>query len=277
MNRASEGPKPASDERLWTDVEHRRYFVIPDNVSMPAGELEIRAANGQRQRVNEATAAPYEVTREQGIEWAKDALRSVMGQLIEGIGKTLGGPAADTTAQDHDNGGTAASGSSPPNSPTPGLDLLADLTARSRDQLAGDYSAMGRALREHFGELGKAARAAVSGDPERMAAAQARMAEWTETLAAHGIRVPTGSDAGAAADPEPQAATAAAETASAPAEPSTADDTSNAAPGPPGLAERLRAMAETLRRRADALAAERAAAGRRSSVAPSTDDTPGSD
>lgn len=144
----------------------------------------------------------------------------------------------------------------------PGVDLLADLTQRPREELAGDYAAMGRALREHLGSLGRAALDSVSGKPERMAEAQERMAAWNETLKSHGVgaEIADGADAPApphaAADPRATSVQPAA-FGNRPGAGEGAPESRTAAPD---IASQLRAMADAMRRRADALAAARDAA-----------------
>jgi hypothetical protein len=243
-------------QALWSSPDRTRQFLIPDALELPPGELLLRTATGREWRVDPAAIGPYEVSEEEAVAWAKASLEAVMRQLGAGLREAIGGSAVPRSLE----GATEMEAPAPgpgPVSPTPGLDLLADLTGTPRGGLAGDYGAIGRALRTHLGELGSAALDAVGGDPARMAAARERMDRWTETLRAHGIGGPSEAQPGAVPEESPPtSAWAAGARTDRVAEPPEA---AGREPGdrPDGITARLRDLAEAFSRRADALAGAR--------------------
>jgi hypothetical protein len=68
-------------ESLWKSFEPPRFFIIPDNVAPPAGDLSIRNLIGERRSVDPASVTRYEVTEEQATEW----MRGKVGNLLEGV------------------------------------------------------------------------------------------------------------------------------------------------------------------------------------------------
>ena len=110
--------------------------------------------------------------------------------------------------------------------------------------------------------MGRAALDSVSGEPERMAEAQERMAAWNETLKSHGVGA--GVADGADGPGPPQAGGDPGATSVQPAASGNRPGAGQGAPesrtAAPDIASQLRAMADAMRRRADALAAARVAA-----------------
>jgi hypothetical protein len=271
MTERAAGADTSDDEgpRLWTNASRTRYFLVPFGTDLPQGDLPILAFGGHELRVDPRALTRYEIGEAEAFAWTRTELNSVLRRLGDNLKSAVERSAAREPRHPEAEGGDAAG---PQRRPTPGLDLLADLTDRPREELAGDYAAMGRALREHLGSLGRAALDSVSGDPERMAAAQARMAGWNETLKANGVdasaddRTGAGNvEGGDVSDSPRSAGESGADRGHTEQDPSAeppgaAPRQSESRARGPDIASELRAMAAAMRRRADALAAAREAA-----------------
>jgi len=243
---------------IWADECGTRRFLLPNDLDLPPGDFPLHTAAGRQRRVDVAALAPFEVSAEETETWAKAELKDVARRLGAGLKEALLGPKRPDA--DTDAGACAATGEGKDQgrpSATPGLDLLADITATPRDGLTDDYAAIGRALRGYFGDLTATVGDALGGDPARMAAAQARMDQWAQTLREHGVAAPS-----VPVDPVVEASAAAAARPSSGGSAPGAPDrgVTPGAAGAAGIAERLRQLADDLRRRAESLADARQAA-----------------
>jgi len=68
-------------ESLWKNLSSNHFFIIPDEIELPAGDLAIRNLIGERRKADGASLAPYEVTEKQATEWMKGKV----GNLLEGV------------------------------------------------------------------------------------------------------------------------------------------------------------------------------------------------
>lgn len=50
------------DKTLWLDIQQNRYFAIPTDADIPAGELTLHRLNGETRAVSAAAVAPWQVT-----------------------------------------------------------------------------------------------------------------------------------------------------------------------------------------------------------------------
>lgn len=66
---------------LWTDPARSRYFVLPDEEQLPPGEFVLRTLTGRELRVEEASAAAFEVSEAEAREWVK----AEFGELLDGV------------------------------------------------------------------------------------------------------------------------------------------------------------------------------------------------
>jgi hypothetical protein len=171
---------------LWADPDRARQFLIPDAVDLPPGDFRLRTATGVEAHVDPAALAPFEVSAEEARVWAKEQLKDVARRLRASFKDRPGGSARGEGDREAGQGPRDDAGQA---RPTPGLDLLADITSTPRDRLTGDYRAVGRALRDYFKDIKDTAGEAMSGDPRREQSARERMRSWAETLKAHGVGV----------------------------------------------------------------------------------------
>ena len=72
-------PTTTTSATLWSDSARSRYFVIPDDETLPAGEFTLWTITGSRKDVDAAALAPFEVAEAQ----AKDWLAGQFGQLLD--------------------------------------------------------------------------------------------------------------------------------------------------------------------------------------------------
>lgn len=207
---------------LWTDASKSRCFLIPDNINLLPGSFVLETMTDHKFHVDARIIAEFEIAKEQANKFLKFQLRDTLGKLSKNLRNVLPTGEVQTSA-------------------TPGLDLIAALTQIPRKNLTCDYASIGKALRTHLSDLANAAKDAVGGDPERMAAARERMENWGKILREHGIEVP---------HPENQ------ETPTEPAQ-EHAEPEGTPSVDEPSFSERLKGLAEEFRRRADALEAAR--------------------
>lgn len=233
----------ALPDALWYNPERTRHFLIPAGLRPSSGDYLLRDAGGNELLVDAVAMAPFEISAAAADAWTKNELGRVL--------RTLGGnprrsfPSVPAPEQPGN-----ASADAPA---TPGLDLLAAITGTPRADL--DTGALGAALKRYFGDVGGTVADAVSGEPARIARAKVRMAEWSAILRAHGTEVGEAAPAGTPSGRVPTSEPGAPE----PAAGGTATESDSGRPVGEvgGLAERLHALAEDFRRRADALAAAR--------------------
>lgn len=222
-------------QHLWLSADRSRYFLPPADLELEDGADLIRSMRGQVRQVALENLLPFEISEEQAQAWARKEFSHVLQQLRQAC---LNREAEASTSSSSADSTPEASTSCP----TPGLDLLAELSRTPRQSLEGDLGAIGRALRVYFRDIGTTVADATSGDPARDARAHERMTCWRAAL-------------GEAPDQEGEPGDAIPEK---PADPEAADEPV-AAEQTTAWAEPLRSLAEQLRLRADAIAAARQA------------------
>ena len=65
-----------SPTRLYLTRDGKRFFLIPDDTTLPAGDLELRSLGRPWARVDAEAAAPYQLTRARAGEFAEESLDS---------------------------------------------------------------------------------------------------------------------------------------------------------------------------------------------------------
>jgi hypothetical protein len=127
-----------------------RHFLVPDDASIPAGELTVGSSTGEEWRVDPEAVAPYEVSREEALADVRGQVeRSVAGlvDLLAGAVDTAGGTLADP-------------------------ERLAGLLGLA----AADLPELGSALRGLAADVQMTLAAVASGQPADLAAVSARLA-----------------------------------------------------------------------------------------------------
>lgn len=87
---------------LWSDLQRRRFFVIPDAETLPPGDFALHTLTGRSLRVDPAAAVRFEVTEDEAKAWLKgefgtllDTARGAIDRFIEKLrsassGNTVG-------------------------------------------------------------------------------------------------------------------------------------------------------------------------------------------
>lgn len=170
-------------QRIWFTPDLSRRFLIPASVELPEGDDSLVTATGEQRQVVIADVLPYEISAEEAQAWAKQELAHVVRQLKDANPFQRRDPAEGNHQEERQ-------ASEAPASSTPGLDLLADLTRTPREEMEGNYSAIGKALGSYFRDIGSAFSDALSGDSDRKEQADQRMEQWADELRKHGIATP---------------------------------------------------------------------------------------
>lgn len=68
---------------LWATRDGQRVFRLPEQ-ALPRGELELLSVGGERQHVDEAAAARFEISREEALRELPGAIRSAVAQRRSG-------------------------------------------------------------------------------------------------------------------------------------------------------------------------------------------------
>lgn len=66
---------------LWSTPDRTRYFLIPEGRELPPGGLLLVRLTGQRQEVDPAAAAEFEVARDEAKSWTESELKAVLGDV----------------------------------------------------------------------------------------------------------------------------------------------------------------------------------------------------
>jgi hypothetical protein len=74
---------------LWSNSVRSRFFLIPDDNSLPPGDFVLRTITGREQRVASAALAPFEVSEEQAKEWLKDEFGKILDNARGGVNRFL--------------------------------------------------------------------------------------------------------------------------------------------------------------------------------------------
>jgi hypothetical protein len=67
---------PASPQRIYVSRDGKRFFLIPDDTTLPGGDLEIRSMGRPWAHVDGDAAEAYVVTRERAGMFAGDSLET---------------------------------------------------------------------------------------------------------------------------------------------------------------------------------------------------------
>lgn len=182
---------------LWRDEARRRFYLVPDGAELAAGPLVLRSGASRQLAVDEASATPYEVTKDEARAFLDARLDRFVGGVkhsvedaLAKLGIPLGGRATDGPAASASY--TSMSDSAPvegaPVEPGPGVRLFADLVGEAPERVT-DPDVFIQSLRTLGDRAVELARQATSGE-EGKAAARARLQALADTLRAHGLAAP---------------------------------------------------------------------------------------
>jgi hypothetical protein len=114
---------------LYTTPERDRFFLIADDVELPAGGFVIHTTKRQEHRVDPEFVAAFEIPRQRAEELLKEEMRSALRQF----GRSVRGIAADAPE--------------PPTKPTATPALVRELFSLDLGTLLSDPDALTTALR----------------------------------------------------------------------------------------------------------------------------------
>ncbi|MFI4949822.1 MAG: hypothetical protein ACHP7A_02165 [Caulobacterales bacterium] len=159
--------------QLWRTADGARWFLVPADAQLPPGDLAIRAIDGPDARVDAGSAAPYEVSEDDGRAWAKAGLGGTLDELKHAIDGKL----ADLRGRLDEVRRTPVAEDGPltPDAGPALLELIGALPGVIGKSLSGDAARVGEASRAMAGLRARLAAAGVDVD--------ARLTDFPERLA----------------------------------------------------------------------------------------------
>lgn len=73
----------------WSDGTPRRFFLLPDDDAIGAGEMQLRGPGGRRRTLAEAALRPYELGEPAALRWAQAQLNVTLDELRDGVDERL--------------------------------------------------------------------------------------------------------------------------------------------------------------------------------------------
>lgn len=162
---------------MWLNSTQTRFFLIPAEQTLPAGDLVLRTLTGQAQSVDPAAAAQFEVTEEQAKQYVQARLGEALEQIPPAVSDYLGMLAHQAEKQEF-------AWSFKPGAPSP---LVTDLLGFTPEQLRQNPELAKQWLGNLVDGLGTFLNQAASSDPAEQAAAQQRIRSLQATLERHGV------------------------------------------------------------------------------------------
>ncbi|HET6232747.1 MAG TPA: hypothetical protein VFE05_21915 [Longimicrobiaceae bacterium] len=194
---------------LWTDDVAKRFYLVPEDVSLGEGPLALRAGAFRRVAADPAAVAPYEVPKDE----ARAFLDRGFGEFVTGARDSLIATLGLTPFPKLDEPEESEG-------PGPGVRLFADLAGEPPERIAEDpqafVDAFARMMRGAGDKLSRALRSEGGKDELRAA-----MSDLAATLKKHGISAdPAGAPTSASAEsPKSSEAPAPADVAAPPTTP----------------------------------------------------------
>jgi hypothetical protein len=158
---------------LWRAPSEGRYFIVPANLTLVAGDFVVVDQAGATRSVALEALRPYEVTEPQARRWAKDELGRALEELRRGADEKLAELRARLEAFNREPIGPDAKATRDLGPAL--LGLLKDLPGVLAKSLSGDAERVGDAretmarLQQRLREAGVDLDARFSGFPDRLA------------------------------------------------------------------------------------------------------------
>ena len=165
---------------LWTDTAQTRYFLIPEDESLPAGDFVIRTFAGGTQSVDPLALTNFEVSERR----AKEYVRADMDQTLEQVRGAVSGflAMASLEAQKH------KTAPPPPQPAQPAPDLVTALLGLTPEELRQNPELLKERLGGLFTEFKTFLENTISEDPARLEAAREQTHAVRMTLEQQGIQ-----------------------------------------------------------------------------------------
>jgi hypothetical protein len=146
---------------IWKTTDPNRYFIVPDDLTPVAGDLEIRNLMGEPRHADPEWLTPYEITEAQAHLLARDQLAHTLGELKTNIDAGLAKFRAQLEAKDRNP-----------------IDPSSRITPNATTAILDFFTALPRVVGQ-----------GISGDETRVAAARETMAELQRRLKESGVEV----------------------------------------------------------------------------------------
>ncbi|MEM6253798.1 MAG: hypothetical protein AAF821_12830 [Cyanobacteria bacterium P01_D01_bin.156] len=167
---------------VWSNSERSRYFLIPDECELPAGDFQLRTTTGRQQTVDEAALTEYEISREEAKAWLKEQFGQILGSaktgILDGI-KRWRSPQATADQPKSEPANTR---------PVTALSELEDLLNQSTEQIRAKSTTSFKHLWTIANALNGLFEGAISPEPEGLERAQAQANVLKDSLDALGIQ-----------------------------------------------------------------------------------------
>ncbi|HEU4557929.1 MAG TPA: hypothetical protein VFS20_08775, partial [Longimicrobium sp.] len=82
-------PGAAARRTLWRDEARRRFYLVPDGVELAAGPLVLRSGASRQMAVDEGSAAPYEVSKDEARAFLDARLDGFVGGVKQSVEDVL--------------------------------------------------------------------------------------------------------------------------------------------------------------------------------------------
>lgn len=162
---------------LYTDNNNEFFFLIPNAVDIPVGEVEIYTLTGVPQAVDPSFLFPYQVSRDKAQEWVSGQLMTLATQVGKGL-QSMWKAFRDSGRPDQQK----------PRRPI-NLEVLADLAGETVEDLKTDPAARVRFWEALFGDAMHIFDAAKSDDADYQAQARGYIQDVTLLLQQYGVPV----------------------------------------------------------------------------------------
>ena len=163
---------------LWSNPERTRFFLIPDDCQLPAGNFNLRTIIGRQNSVDSESLSPFEVSREEAKVW----LNAQFSQMLQGARSTI----LDALSKWQSNPSEAQSS---PTEATKTETKLSELIRESKDVGQAKFKTAIEGIRQTLTALDKIFDSATSLGEENLQKSRTQMQELRATLQTYGISV----------------------------------------------------------------------------------------
>jgi DNA repair ATPase RecN len=167
-----------SPKTLWSNPERTRFFLIPDDCQLPAGDFDLRTIIGRQRSIDAASLPPFEVSREQAKIWLNaqfsQMLQGARNKILESLSKWQPHPSEAEPS---------------PNEATETETKLAEFIRESRDVGGAKFKIAIEGIRQTLTALDKIFDSATAPGEENLQKSRTQMQELRAALQTYGISV----------------------------------------------------------------------------------------
>ena len=178
---------PDFSKTLWSDPERSRFFLIPDDLDLPAGKFELRTVTGRQRDVDEAALPEFEISRDKAKIWLKEQFGQILTTAKTGIMDSLKNWSSPQPTSQSDASPGEAKTTTPKSRTEKALSELEALLSQSAEQLrAKSAMSLGR-LQAIADALNGMFEGSISSAPDGLERAKAQSQTLQDNLEALGI------------------------------------------------------------------------------------------